>query len=61
MSKMDEWRDLRREYLLQEITTYLRLIGPIFKGHGVQKCFSYWLSWPLKMGPIGFPEMSVRN
>jgi hypothetical protein len=22
---------------------------------------SSWISWPLKMGPIGFPETSVRN
>jgi len=21
----------------------------------------YWISWPLKMGPIGFPETSVMN
>ena len=32
-------------------------VNPIFKGHAVQ----FWITGPLKMGPIGCPEMSVTN
>jgi len=31
-------------------------IGPIFKDQE-----SFWVLEPLKLGPIGFPETSVRN
>jgi len=27
----------------------------------IQEGLSFWISWPLKMGPIGCPETSVRN
>jgi hypothetical protein len=27
----------------------------------IQEGLSSWISWPLKMGPIGCPETSVRN
>jgi hypothetical protein len=37
-------------------------IGPIFTGQDFQKeSLSCWISWPLKMGPIGCPETSVQN
>ena len=32
-------------------------VGPIFKGHTVQS----WTTGPLKMGPIGCPEVSVTS
>jgi len=32
-------------------------VSPIFKGHAVQS----WTTGPLKMGPIGCPEVSVTN
>ena len=32
-------------------------VGPIFEGHTVQS----WTTGPLKVGPIGCPEVSVTN
>jgi hypothetical protein len=32
-------------------------VGPIFKGHTVHS----WTTGPLKMGPIGCPEVSQTN
>jgi len=40
------------------VIPYRRPIGPICKG---QEIPSSWISWPLKLGPIGCPETSVRN
>jgi hypothetical protein len=27
----------------------------------IQEGLSFWISWPLEMVPIGYPEISVRN
>lgn len=44
---------------------FRKQISPIFKGEDIQikksQETSSCIFWPLKMGPICFPEMSVRN
>jgi hypothetical protein len=37
-----------------------RRFGTSYLSH-LQRPFSSWTSWPLKMGPIGCPETSVQN
>jgi len=44
-------------YLFTDISG--RLIGTIFKGQAVKE--DVWTAWPLKMGPIGFPETSLTT
>jgi len=66
-------RKVRREFMwlatiqstwvLMKMTRYCCAVSTIFAA-SQQFCstdFPFWISWPLKMGPIGWPEMSVRN
>ena len=51
------FRDITQQSRLLFTDISGQLVSLIFKGHAVQS----WTTGPLKMGPIGCPEVSVTN